>query len=147
VMTKPWYWVHSMNGARPEERRSRIDRKRRWLQAAVVLGGLASLSAVGFLTHKNVEEDTSRRANTKLVRSGIPCELTGEATPVSDGAGFVLVGQCPGGRATVRPTLSLWMQLIEALPSEKRVVILKCGVHGNGSYTDCRKTNEFASRE
>jgi hypothetical protein len=39
------------------------------------------------------------------------------------------------------------MQLIEALPREDRVVIVKCGVRDSGSYTDCRKTNEFASRD
>ena len=136
-----------MSRAGPEESSFRSDQKRRWLQAAIVLVGLASISAVGLVIHNKVEEDTGRRANTKVVRSGIPCELTGEATPVSHGAGFVLIGQCPGGTAPVQPTLSLWMQLIEALPSDKRVVVVKCGVRGNGSYTDCRKTNDFASRD
>ena len=99
-----------MSRAGPEESSFRSDQKRPWLQAAVFLVGLASISAIGLVIHNKVEEDTGRRGGTNVVRSGIPCELTGEATPVSDGAGFVLIGQCPGGTASVRPTLSLWMQ-------------------------------------
>jgi hypothetical protein len=128
-----------MSRAGPEEPRFRTDQKRRWLQAAVVLVGLALITVVGLIIRNKVEEDTSRRAGTKVVRGGIPCELTGEATPVSHGAGFVLIGQCPGGTARVQPTLSLWMQLIEALPTEKRVVVVNVGFAATAAIRTAEK--------
>jgi hypothetical protein len=134
-----------MNRMRPEDLRFRTDRQRSWMPAWLVLGGFAAAVTAGYAIHHRAEDAPSRGAPTKIVRAGIPCELTGEARPASHGAGFVLTGQCPGGAAPIQPTLSLWMQLIDALPPEHRVVIVKCGVRENGGYTDCRKTSEFAS--
>jgi hypothetical protein len=130
-----------MNQARPEDLGSRTTPRRSWVAAWVVLGGLAAAATAGYAA----KQHRAQGVHAKAERTSIPCELTGEAKPSSHGAGFVLTGQCPGGAASIQPTLSLWMHLIETLPREDRVVIVKCGVRDNGSYTDCRKTNELAS--
>ena len=134
-----------MDYARPDHLGFRSDRTPSWRSAFVVLGGLAIAATAGFAIQQNLRPDVGGRAHTETTRTVIPCELTGEARPVSHGAGFVLTGQCPGGEAAIKPSLSLWTQLIEALPREGRVVIVRCDVRGNGSYTDCRKTNEAAT--
>jgi len=133
-----------MNRARPEDVGFKATQKRRWVSAWLVLGGLTAAVTAGYAIEHAAKQTPTEGAHSKVVRTGIPCELTGEAKPVSQGAGFVLTGQCPGGAASIQPTLSLWMQLIEALPREDRVVTVKCGVRDNGSYTDCRKTSELA---
>jgi hypothetical protein len=134
-----------MNKARPEDLGFRTTPRRTWVTAWMVLGGLAAAATAGYGIEHAAKQHQPQGAHGKTERASIPCELTGEAKPSSHGAGFVLTGQCPGGAASIQPTLSLWMQLIETLPREDRVVIVKCGVRDNGSYTDCRKTNEFAS--
>lgn len=129
---------------RREDSGFRTKPKRSWVSAWVVLGGLAAAATAGYAIHHQAKNNPSQDVQTKVVRTGIPCELTGEARPASHGAGFVLTARCPGGAAVIQPTLSLWMQLIDALPREERVVVVRCGVRDTGSYTDCRKTNEFA---
>jgi len=127
--------------------RSHRRKRRRW-QAALVLGSLALFGSLGTIAiYKKAETDTRRQAIEEVQSNGLPCELTSEANPVSGGAGFVLIARCPNGPAPVQPTLSLWTQLIDALPSKKRVVVLRCGARKNGDLTDCRKTNELATRD
>jgi hypothetical protein len=122
------------------------ERKPRRLQAALVLGTLAVVGTLGTAAiYKKAETDAKRRADQEIVRRNVPCELTGEATATSGGAGFALKAQCPEGTAHVPPTLSLWTRMIDAVPSEKRKV--HCVVRKDGSFTDCRKTDELASRE
>jgi hypothetical protein len=134
-----------MNQGRPEDLGSGTTPRRSWVAAWLVLGGLTAAATAGYVIEHAAKQNNIPNAHGKAERASIPCELTGEAKPSSHGAGFVLTGQCPGGAASIQPTLSLWMQLIETLPREDRVVIVKCGVRDNGSYTDCRKTNELAS--
>ena len=120
--------------------------RRRWVWAALVLGSLAAGGAIGTAAiYKKAEQDTKARVGAEIVRTGVFCELTGEAAPASGGAGFVLKAQCADGSVTfVPPTLSLWTRVIESVPSEKKTVT--CVVRRNGNRTDCRKPAEFAER-
>jgi hypothetical protein len=115
-------------------------------------GGRAALVAIGVLSvvswgaHTLYSSAMLKGDKTKpeTLRIGVHCDLTTTAAPDKQGAGFVLKASCPQGMANVTPSLSLWLALIEALPSEKRLV--QCTVRGDGSYANCRRTEQFASR-
>ena len=120
--------------------------RRPWGWAAGVLGSLAVSGALATAAiYKKAEQDTKARAGEEIVRTGMYCELTGEAAPASGGAGFVLKAECADGSVTfVSPALSLWTRVIEAAPSDKKTVT--CVIRRNGNRTDCREPAEFAER-
>jgi hypothetical protein len=111
-------------------------------RTALVAIGVLSVVTWGALYSSAMLKSDKTKPET--LRIGVHCDLTTTAVPNKQGAGFVLKASCPQGMANVTPSLSLWLALIEALPSEKRLV--QCTVRGDGSYGNCRKTEEFASR-
>jgi hypothetical protein len=111
-------------------------------RTALVAIGVLSVVTWGALYSSAMLKSDKTKPET--LRIGVHCDLTTTAVPNKQGAGFVLKASCPQGMANVTPSLSLWLALIEALPSEKRLV--QCSVRGDGSYANCRKTEEFASR-
>ena len=117
----------------------------RWHSTFLVPVGVLLVVALSVHTlYRMAQGQSEKKANAEIVRTGIRCDLTDIAMPNAERGGFVLKANCPQGTADVAPSMSLWVRLIEALPSDQRVV--KCAVRRDGKYTDCKRTDEFARR-
>ena len=109
------------------------------LWGVLALGGVLAFTATYISLHDGKKTSASKAVSTAF------CGLTSEATPTAGGVGFTLKAQCPGGTKLVQPNLSLWIQLVEALPDEKRLVL--CTVRGKDDLADCRRKSDFARSE
>ena len=120
------------------------EHRKRRAGIVALIAGLLTVAVIGAVAVLNTGDDHDKVPRSNGIVTGF-CTLTSEASPTKGGAGFALKAQCPTGTMRVQPTLSLWMQLIEALTEDKRLV--SCTVRGKGELADCRKTDQVANRE